>query len=263
MQLKVAKADGSIEEYLHTKVIATFNSALVLTGQADIGIAEQLAEALTYFLYHKQAIFNTRENGTAEVVRFGKTNSAKCKGKHLERGARSHRLPLRSRVLTSSEIHSMIQAVLMETTYQEAAVLLSEHHFKRQLNRHRIKVVNIDMQDMSDVEMLSRLGKKALGCPWDKSRIVNHLLTKHNFNRQTARTIASMVEEKVMSMGITVVPRSLIKQLVLAETAAILRAAEQLQSPGYRAESSFSSKSPRDMGVYLVQQRKGLSAAGI
>jgi len=52
----------------------------------------------------------------------------------------------------------------------------------------------------------------------------------HNVSRQVARTIASMVEEKVFSMGLTVVPLSLIKQLVMADAAAVLRAQEQLQT---------------------------------
>ncbi len=50
---------------------------------------------------------------------------------------------------------------------------------------------------------------------WDKSRIVEDLVTKSDVSRQTARTIASMVEEKIFNIGITLVPASLIKQLVL------------------------------------------------
>jgi len=46
---------------------------------------------------------------------------------------------------------------------------------------------------------------------------------------QTARTIASMVEEKVLNMGITSVPVSLIKQLVWNDAALVLRAERQLQ----------------------------------
>jgi hypothetical protein len=38
-----------------------------------------------------------------------------------------------------------------------------------------------------------------------------------------------MVEEKVFRIGMTLVPASLIKQLVLSDAAAVLRAQEQLQ----------------------------------
>ncbi len=67
-------------------------------------------------------------------------------------------------------------------------------------------------------------------CRWDKSVIVQGLATKHGIPQQTARAIASMVEEEVFRMGMTLVPVSLVKQLVLGDTAAVLRAQEQLQS---------------------------------
>jgi len=36
MQIKVIKADGAAEEYLHTKVIGTINNALGRIDQADM-----------------------------------------------------------------------------------------------------------------------------------------------------------------------------------------------------------------------------------
>ena len=190
MQLKVIKADGTVEEYLHTKVIGTISNALGRIGQADICIAEQLAEVVTYFLYRRQ----------------------------------------KGRAVTSSEIFSMIKAALTATRYEEAAVALSEHHFERKLKRSRIEVVSIDIQELADAELLCRAEGLDSRCRWDKSRIVNDLVTKHNVSLQTARTIASMVEEKIFSIGITLVPASLIKQLVLGDAAAVLQAQRQLQT---------------------------------
>ena len=190
MQLKVIKADGSIEEYLHTKVIGTISNALGRIDQADIHIAEQLAEVVTYFLYHKQK-------------------------------------PL---VVTSSEILSIIEAVLTTTGYEDAAIVLSEHHFERKLKRSRIEVVSVDIQQLSDADLLANVGESSSRSRWDKSRIVEDLVTKHAVGRQTARTIASMVEEKIFNMGVTLVPASLIKQLVLGDAAAVLRAERQLQT---------------------------------
>jgi hypothetical protein len=190
MQLKVIKADGGIEEYLHTKVIGTISNALGRIGQADICIAEQLAEVVTYFLYHRQD----------------------------------------RRAVSSSEIFSIIKAVLAATSYEEAAVALSEHHFERRLKRSRIEVASIDIRELADAELLCRDGELDGRCRWDKSRIVNDLVTKYDVCRQTARMIASMVEERVFSMGITLVPASLIKQLVLGDAAAVLQAQRQLQT---------------------------------
>lgn len=190
MQLKVIKADGSAEEYLHTKVIGAISNALSRIGQADICIAEELAEVVTYFLYHKQK-------------------------------------PL---IVTSNEIFSIIEASLTTTGYEDAAVALSEHHFERRLKRSRIEVVSADIQQLSDAELLGRIEESGSRSRWDKSIIIEDLVTKHNLCRQTARMIASMVEEKVFNMGITQLPASLVKQLVLGDAAAVLRAERQLQT---------------------------------
>jgi transcriptional regulator NrdR family protein len=190
IRLKVVKADGSVEEYLHTKVIGTISNALAYDGQADIGVAEELAEVVTYFLYH------------------GKTQHT----------------------VTSGEIFSIIKAVLTATTYEDAAIVLTEHHFNRKLKRSRTEVVSIDIQQLADAEMLYGVQQSPRRSRWDKSKIVNDLVTSYDVSRQTARTIASMVEEKILSMGLTSVPASLIKQLVLGDAAAFLRAQRQLQT---------------------------------
>ena len=190
MQLKVIKSDGSVEHYLHTKVIGTINNALSRIDQADICIAEELAEVVTYYLYHRQ-FWND---------------------------------------LTSNEVFSVIKAVLTATGYEEAAAALSEHYYERRLKRSRIEVVSVDMQHLTDAELLGGAVQSYSRSRWDKSRIVHDLVTRHNVPRQTARTIASMVEEKVFNMGVTLVPASLIRQLVLGDAAAVLRAQSALST---------------------------------
>jgi len=190
VRLKVVKADGSVEEYLHTKVIGAISNALAYDGQADIHVAEELAEVVTYFLYHQK----------------------------------------NPRTVTSGEIFSIIKAVLAATTYEDAAIILTEHHFNRKLRRSRIEVVSIDIQQLADAEMLCGTQQSSPRSRWDKSKIVNDLVTDYDVSRQTARTIASMVEEKIFSMGLTSVSASLIKQIVLGDTAAFLRAQRQLQT---------------------------------
>ena len=189
-QLKVIKADGSIEEYLHTKVMGTINNALGRIDQANIDVAEQFAEVVTFFLYNQ---YNRR-------------------------------------AVTSGDIFSMIKVVLAATGYEDAAVALSEHYFERKLKRSRIEVVPIDVQDLTDAELLTGPGETAGRFRWDKSRIVGDLIAGHGVCRQTARTIAAMVEEKVFNVGMTLIPSSLIKQRVLGDTATVLRAQRQLQA---------------------------------
>ncbi len=190
MQLKVIKTDGSVEEYLHTKIIGTISNALSRIDQPDISVAEELAEVVTFYLYKRQ-----------------------------------HR-----RTATSSEIFSIIKAVLTATKYEEAAVALSEHHFERKLKRSRIEVVSIDIKELADAELLCKTEHLDSRSRWEKSRIVKDLVEKHDVSRQTARMIASMVEEKIFNMGLTLVSASLIKQLVLGDAAAVLRAQRQLQT---------------------------------
>ena len=189
MQMRVIKADGDTEEYLHTKVIGTISRALEGVDHTDISVAEHLAEVVTYFLYQKQ----------------------NC------------------RTATSSDILSMVQAVLAATGYEDAAVALSEHHFERRLKRSRVEVVLVDVQQLCDAQIVCNMEQSDGRCQWNKSRIVNDLVTKYNLCRQTARTIASMVEERIFKMGLNLVPASLVKQLVLGDTAAVLRAEQQLQ----------------------------------
>jgi len=190
MQLKVMKTDGGVEEYFHTKVIGTVGNALTACGQTDMFVAEQLAEAVTYFLYHK------RNCHTA----------------------------------ASSEIYSVIKAVLTATGYHQAAVALSEHHCRRRIKRSRIEVLSADIRELADAERLGSAGELTLRSRWDKSEIVADLVARYNIDRQTARVIASMVEEKILNMQIMAVPTSLIKQIVLNDAAAMLMAGRQLQS---------------------------------
>ncbi len=190
-RLKVIKADGSIEEYLHTKVMGAIGNALAEIGQADVCVAEELADVVTYFLYNNK--------------------------KH-------------SHTVTSGEILSIVKAVLTATGYEEAAVELSEYHFERKLKRSRIEVIPIDIQGFTDIELFGRAEESGDRSAWDKSKIVADLAANYGLSRQTARMVASMVEEKVFNMQITQVPVSLIRQLVLGDTAAVLRAQKQLET---------------------------------
>jgi len=221
VKLKVVKADGSVEEYLHTKVIGAIGNALAGDGQADIYVAEQLAEVVTYFLYRQtcpdQLVAGEPVLSVAERVEPGRDDGLRRNGKN-------------PRSVTSGEIFSVIKAVLTATMYEDAAIVLSEHYFNRKLKRSRTEVVSIDVQQLADAEMLWGTQQSHPRRRWDKSKIVETLVTNYDVSRQTARTIASMVEEKIFSLGLTSVSAGLIKQLVLGDTATFLRAERQLQA---------------------------------
>ena len=181
MQLKVVKADGCLEKYLHTKVIGTFSNALALIDQPNVFAAEQFAEAITFYLYRRRGVVT----------------------------------------VTSDEIHLMIQAVLTATGYENAARALNEHRLNRQLKRGRIEVV--DGHESGSGNETRRM------CLWNKSRIAGDLIRKDKIDRNMARAIASSVEEKVLNLGMTRIRRSLIAELVAADTDAMLKVQKQLQ----------------------------------
>ncbi len=187
--LNIIKADGTAEEYLHTKVIHTISNALEAVNRPDVSIAESLAEVVTYFLYNKKV----------------------------------------GRAIPSNEVLSVIKIALSATGYEDAAAALAEHDYQRRLKRSRTEVLFADLDQAVDSEGLVDLHRNSRTTRWDKSVIIDDLVDEHEFDRQSARAVASMVEEKIFSMSLTRVPAGLIRQLVLGDVATILHAQQQLQ----------------------------------
>ena len=178
MQIRILKSDGSNEPYLHTKVLGSFNHALSYVGDECLYAAEQMTEAITFYLYQQV------QHGT----------------------------------LSTDEIHQMILSILTSTGYGHAATTLNEHRLKRKLRRKRTEVID-DMQHHDNVPNYGH---------WEKSRIVNDLTEQHSIDPFLARVIASAVEEKILSMGLTKVRKSLIHHLVIADMETMLDAHHQL-----------------------------------
>lgn len=189
-QLQVQKADGTHEAYLHTKVIGTINSALTAADQGDMIFAQDLAEVVTFYLYKKW----------------------------------------RRRTVNSNEIYSMIKAVLVATGYEDAALALSQHTLARRLMRTRTEVLALEMSEFADAQKFYEMSQSPDRHPWDKTQIVRDLTGRFGLAHHTARAVASAVEERMLRMEMTTVSLSLIKQLVLGETAAMLGAERELQA---------------------------------
>lgn len=101
MQIRVLKADGAIEPYLHTKVLGTFHNALALVGDPTLFAAEQMAEAVTCYLYAHKPVGP----------------------------------------IPTDEIHRMVESVLSATGFVRAAEALNHYRLKRCLKRRRIEVL--------------------------------------------------------------------------------------------------------------------------
>jgi hypothetical protein len=204
MQLRVIKADGTEEEYFHTKVIATLVNAFAAPNENNTSTAQQLADAVTFYLYNK--------NGSDKI--------------------------------TSSEILSIIKAVLVSTGFSNAAEFLTEHQQRRNLSRMRVKVIKTDMKNLSVSTPLLLIDRFGPDEHW-------------NLDPATARTVASLVEEKILDSGFRFVPTGFIKFLTLWQAQVILSAARQIKTRQVTAEPDLTVAYNADTDVRLRQPQNG------
>jgi len=177
MQLIVLKCDGSREVYLHTKVMGAIAAALTDCDCFEPGLSEQLAEAVTTFL--------KKRYGYGQV--------------------------------TTDEIHSMIEVVLSDVGYEDAALQLHEHRIARQLKRGRITVIHRNDDLQHEACHPTALPTEYVTEPWNKSIIVKKLREKHDLSVGLARAVATAVEEEVMSLARRTLTASLVRELVSNE----------------------------------------------
>ncbi len=222
MQLKVRKADETIEEYLHTKVLATLIRVVAFACESETFAAEQLAEAVTFYLY-----------------------------KHYKRPD-----------ISSGQVFSIIKATVDSAGYNSAALLLTENHHYRNLLRSRIEVVKADIETIEDALEFNKHRTTGISCAWNKSIIANDLVSAQKFDPLTARVIASMVEEKVLKSSLRCIPTSFIKHIVLTDAAAVRESQKHFStlspvSKLVQRRGSGKIKN-KDMDVLFGQRQKGL-----
>jgi len=218
MQLRVIKADGTEEEYLHTKVIATFVNAFAVPAEKNTSIAQQLAEAVTFYLYNA--------HGSSKI--------------------------------TTTEVLSIIKAVLCSTGFDTAAEVLTEHQQRRNLLRMRVKVIKADMDNLSASAPLLQIDRFGPDEHWNKSKITNNLIKKYNLDTVTARTVASIVEEKILDSGFRLVPTGFIRFLALWQMQVMLSAHQQIDNYQAATEADLTAVYNAVTEDRLRQQRNGL-----
>ncbi len=197
MQLQVEKSDGSLEVYLHTKVLATITVALSEVGDYQETVAEQLAEAVSLYLRHHY--------GTGRV--------------------------------STHEIQFMIEVVLADTGQEKAAMALQEHRLNRQIKRNRVEVVKRSIPQRIFNARRSLLDYEQCEVqPWNKSVIVRELERERHLPRGLARVIAGVVEEKVLTLGYRQIDSTLIRALVDNEFLAMRQAEKAMAEPKHAKE---------------------------
>ncbi len=207
MQLRVEKADGSSEVYLHTKVLGTLAAALADSGSYQEGKPEQLAEAVTTFLRR----------------RYGNTS------------------------VSSDEIHSMIEVVLTDTGHEDAALVLHDHRVNRQIKRRRLEVVHVQNTDTAASQpKIHIFSANYTVQPWNKSEIVRDLERESGLSHNLAQAIASSAEEKALALGCRRITTALVRELVCNEMLAMRQAesalAEQVMEERHTSEDHVQER---------------------
>lgn len=188
MQVKVIKSDTSVENYIYTKVLGTILNSLNADDIQDLETAQELCNAITYFIYHKRD----------------------------------------KQLIKSSEIFSMVLTVLSQTGFTKSANYLEQHYYTRKLKRNRIQVVDIEVDSPLKAALARKIYETGQTSSWDKSKVVRWLNEKYAIEIQTARTVAACVEDKIISFNTTIVTTGLIRQISSTETACFMEAADCL-----------------------------------
>lgn len=228
MQLKVIKADGIKEDYMHTKILRTINTVLAESGKADMYTAEQLTEAITFYLYHQRKIAT----------------------------------------ITSGELHSIIVSVLDGTGHEQAALQAKEYQLRRNIQRRRLAVVDRDIENINQAIMFEHSFELDETLTWNKSCITAYLLANLEIDTSSARAISSAVEEKILKLQISCIPTGIIKQLALMEAVKVMKASSVLTMQPTATHSSEDTEIPEkseniisDREVWLRQPQDGLCLA--
>jgi hypothetical protein len=156
MQIRITKADSSIESYLHTKVLGSLHCALAAVESDCLETAQMLSDAVTYFLYRRYD---------------GKT-------------------------LTTDKMHQMILTVLQGAGFSLAREALNAHRLNRRLQCRRISVSDSDwaawdkrliVQDLTERYQIDRPLARAIagsveekilrmGCGHIRKGLIRHLM---------------------------------------------------------------------------------------
>ncbi len=67
-RIRVIKADGSAEDYFHTKVLSTINNCMTQAGHFEMKMAEEFAQVITYHLF-KQKIHTIRSDQILALIK--------------------------------------------------------------------------------------------------------------------------------------------------------------------------------------------------
>jgi len=174
----IRKRDGRMMPFEKSKIAdAIFKAARAVGGQ-DRYVAEELASAVTDYL-------NLHYEGDVPGI---------------------------------EDIQDMVEKVLMETGHAKTAKAYILYRDKRAQARRAMRVRKATRskaaQSTTDAALLVDTGSKDALLEWDKGRIAEALEKEASLDPQTARKVASAVEQRVLASGLSRISTGLVRELV-------------------------------------------------
>jgi hypothetical protein len=161
MQLQVIKKDGTAEQYMHTKVLGTFNNVLDAVGKTNIIAAEQFAEAVTFHLYHNNESSNIKSEDICELVIMVLNETGYCDAAETLAEYRRYRTLQRARIEIVSRNYDGSILVTVWNKSDVVKTLVNQYHLEYLLARVvasavEEKVFNLNMRRI-DEKLLEHL----------------------------------------------------------------------------------------------------------
>jgi len=212
----VRKRDGRLVPFEQVKIADAIFAAARSVGGEDRLLAEELANAVTFFLEKK---FDNKAPGI-------------------------------------EDIQDMVEKVLIETGHAKTAKAYILYRDKRAGVRKSIKVRKSKREatDTTDNSLLVDPGSRDELLPWDKSKIQEALIREADLGLFDARKIASAVEKKILDSGLDRISTSLVRELVDNELfergfSAKLRQHSIVGMPKYDLDQLIFSRSKENSNI--------------
>jgi ribonucleoside-triphosphate reductase len=213
---EVVKRDGRIVPFDKTKIADAIFKAAQAVGGEDRDLAEELADAVTFFLEKKYT-------GQPPGI---------------------------------EDIQDMVERVLMETGHSRTAKAYILYRDRRAQLRRRTFVRKSVRRAGSSTDLLLLVdpGTKDEVLAWDRDKIVQALVKEADVEPAEARKIASAVEKKIFDSGLDRISSSLIRELVdneLFERGHSGKLAQQttIGMPKYDLEQLIFSRSKENSNI--------------
>ncbi|MBL7115586.1 MAG: anaerobic ribonucleoside-triphosphate reductase [Kiritimatiellae bacterium] len=121
------------------------------------------------------------------------------------------------RIPCIEDVQDLAEIVLSENGQTLVVAAYKRYRKQRQVSRERIRVRDANAQPNGDVTDASLLLVESTGdltLPWNRQRIVEHILTNTELSNETASAVAKAVENHIIDSDIQTVNSTLVRELV-------------------------------------------------